>query len=72
MDNVNGLEQNLYSTIIKKGQAGHYNIKGNWFAIDTQKDLDIINSKPKGINHIGYALEETKKSLEKQYSLINF
>ena len=68
---IGELEQNLFPILINNDRACHYKIEGNWFSIDTQKDLDIINSKPEGINHIGYALEETKKSLEKIYNLLN-
>mgnify|MGYP001368074504 CR=1 FL=1 len=71
LENCKNFEQELFPKIIKMGRAAHFKIEGNWFSIDTQKDLDIINSKPEGINHIGYALEETKKSLEKIYNLLN-
>lgn len=36
-------EQNVYTKIIKMGRAALYEIKGNWFAVDTPKDLQLIN-----------------------------
>ena len=35
-------EENLYSKIIEMKKASHYKIKGLWYPIDTQKDLDIL------------------------------
>jgi NDP-sugar pyrophosphorylase family protein len=39
------LEQQLYHKVIEMGKASHYRIEGKWFAIDTQKDLNLINSR---------------------------
>lgn len=36
-------EQDIYSRIIQLGRATHYRIHGTWFAVDTPKDLQLIN-----------------------------
>tara|TARA_B100000315_G_C14574463_1_gene587254 strand:+ start:804 stop:1592 length:789 start_codon:yes stop_codon:yes gene_type:complete len=36
-------EENLYSRIIKMGKASHYKLDGLWYAIDTQKDLEVLH-----------------------------
>ena len=36
-------EHDLYPKIIAQGRAAHYHIDGDWFAVDTPKDLAILN-----------------------------
>ena len=43
LEECDNLEHELYPKIIKAGRAAHYKIDGDWFAIDTPKDFDIIN-----------------------------
>jgi len=62
------LERELYPKIVYNKRAAHYKIEGNWFAIDTQKDLSIINSEIESHHKIGVIVKETKKNLEGRYS----
>lgn len=61
-------EQQLYPKIIKLKKAAHYQIKGHWFAIDTKKDLDIINSVAESQQKIGDIVKIAKKNLATRYS----
>jgi glucose-1-phosphate cytidylyltransferase len=36
-------ESSLYTRVIEMGRAAHYQITGEWFPIDTPKDLRVIN-----------------------------
>lgn len=62
-------EDDLYPTIIKMGKAAHYRIDGSWFAIETQKDLDIINQVVQTKHDIGGFVKEVKKNLASKYGL---
>lgn len=61
-------EQELYSKIARMGRAIHYKIDGNWFAIDTQKDLSIINMEGTTQQKIGDIVKKTKENLTSRYS----
>jgi glucose-1-phosphate cytidylyltransferase len=61
-------EQELYLKVIKMGKACHYKIDGNWFAIDTQKDLNFINLKEGSKREVGELAQQAKKNLTTRYS----
>ena len=42
-DATHDFEQDVYSRIIELGRATHYRIQGTWFAVDNQKDLQLLN-----------------------------
>ncbi len=44
VDNTPEFEQHVYRQIIAKGRAHHFHIRGFWYAIDTQKDLELAES----------------------------
>jgi glucose-1-phosphate cytidylyltransferase len=56
-------EHALYSKIIRMGRAAHYKIKGNWLAIDTLKDLKIVNMELQN-KELGKFVMKMKKTLE--------
>ncbi len=68
LETCQNLEHELYPKIIEMGKAAHYKIDGNWFAIDTQKDLEIINSKVTTQHNIGEIVKAAKKDLATRYS----
>jgi hypothetical protein len=45
------------------GRAAHYKIKGNWLAIDTLKDLKIVNMELQN-KELGKFVMKMKKTLE--------
>ena len=68
LEECGDFESELYAKIIGMNRAEHHKIEGNWFAIDTQKDLSIINSRIEGKSNIGDIVKEAKKNLESRYS----
>lgn len=68
LEACNDFEHELYPKIIQTGRAAHYRIDGTWFAIDTPKDLDIINSEIQTQHKIGEIVKDTKKELANRYS----
>lgn len=44
--NADSFEQHLYPQIVAAGRARHEHINGFWYAVDTQKDLEIANGDP--------------------------
>ena len=43
LDDCGDFETDLYNKAIVNGRCSHYEIKGMWYPIDTQKDLENIN-----------------------------
>jgi glucose-1-phosphate cytidylyltransferase len=43
LGNCDDLESTLYQHLIDIGRATHFKIRGDWFPIDTPKDLRVIN-----------------------------
>lgn len=69
LDKSDNFEQDLFLKAIRNGTCiAHYKIDGNWFAIDTQKDLSIINIKTKTDQKIGLLMKKAKKNLSSRYS----
>ena len=68
LDTCENLEQELFPKLIKTNQASHYKIQGNWFPIDTQKDLKKINEITNIDTKIGDIVRMAKKNLESRYS----
>jgi glucose-1-phosphate cytidylyltransferase len=56
-------EQDLFSTIIKMKRVSHYEIEGSWFAIDTAKDIQIINQLTGDNNSRGQRAQAIKVKL---------
>lgn len=56
-------EQDVYSRIIQLGRATHYRIHGTWFAVDTQKDLQLINQITGGTTEHGVGVQLIKDKL---------
>jgi glucose-1-phosphate cytidylyltransferase len=56
-------EQDLFTNVIKAGRAAHYEIEGSWFAIDTQKDFQIINQLTGDSNNRGQKAHQIKEKL---------
>ncbi len=63
LNNCYDFEQDLYSTIIQMKRASHYEIEGNWFAIDTAKDYQIINQLTDDNNNRGTKAHAIKVKL---------
>jgi glucose-1-phosphate cytidylyltransferase len=61
-------EYELFPKIIKIGRAVHYKIKGNWFSVDTNKDLNIINQRDEGLKELGEMVKKSKQDLTTRYS----
>lgn len=61
-------EQELFMKAIQMDRLSHFKIKGNWFAIDTQKDLNIVNLESASQQEIGNIMKEVKKDLASRYS----
>ena len=66
LENCKNFEQELFSKIIKMGRATHFKIEGNWFSVDTKKDLNTINQKEGNQMTLGKRAQETKKNLSKR------
>lgn len=56
-------EQDVYSRIIQLGRATHYRIHGTWFAVDNQKDLQLINQITGGNTGHGAGVQRIKDKL---------
>ena len=65
LKNCHDFEQDLYSKIIEMGRGAHYEIEGSWFAIDTPKDLQIINQLTGDKNNRGKIVHSIQKKLSK-------
>ena len=62
-------EHELFPKIIKIGRAVHYKIKGNWFSVDTKKDLNIINQKDESLKELGAMVKKSKQDLTTRLSI---
>jgi len=70
LNNCADFETELYKRIIEIGRASHYQIRGEWFPIDTPKDLNVINlteNDVHGRGHIAKAVHD-KLATPKQTS----
>jgi glucose-1-phosphate cytidylyltransferase len=54
-------ENVLYQILITAGRAAHFELRGVWYPIDTQKDLDIVNMLTQDAGH---SAQMVKKNLE--------
>ena len=68
LETCNNFEQELFPKIIKMGRGCHYKIQGNWFSVDTPKDLNIINLKEGSQQELGQMVQRAKKNLATRYS----
>ena len=59
----NNFEDALIREVVKTGRAYHYRIGGDWFPVETQKDLDIISGMGKTKHPIEKYLVELRKNL---------
>jgi glucose-1-phosphate cytidylyltransferase len=57
-------ENVLYQILINAGKASHFELRGLWYPIDTQKDLDIINMEIIDVNGMGHKAKIAKEWLE--------
>jgi glucose-1-phosphate cytidylyltransferase len=66
MDECDDLESTLYQHLINIGRAAHYQITGEWFPIDTPKDLRVINLAEEdqhGSGHMAKAVHDKLSDL---------
>ena len=56
-------EDALIREVVKTGRAYHYRIDGDWFPVETQKDIDMINGVGKTKYQLGHFLVELRKNL---------
>ena len=56
-------ESTLYPRIIDLGRAAHFPIQGSWFAIDTPKDLNIVNLKSEDRHRTGHKARAVRDKL---------
>ena len=56
-------EQDLFSTIIEMKRVANYDIEGSWFAIDTEKDINMINQLTDDHNSRGQMVHKIKQKL---------
>jgi len=56
-------EETLIHEVVKTGRAYHYRIDGDWFPVETQKDIDMINGVGKTKYQLGKFLVESRKNL---------
>jgi len=56
-------EHDLYRKLIKMGRASHYIIQGYWYAIDTPKEMKIINMETRSLNDYG----ERARSMQQEF-----
>ena len=68
LENCKNFEQELFQKIIKMGRAVHFKIEGNWFSVDTNKDLNIINLREGNQKELGEMVKKVKKNLATRYS----
>ena len=68
LKNCVNFEQELYPVLIRKKFAAHYKIEGDWYAIDTQKDLHVLNCLIEDKDRIGEKLMTIKQNLSSRYS----
>lgn len=68
LSQCDNFEHELFSSIIGSGRASHYRIRGVWFAVDTQKDLNVINSVSDAVDSIGKKVKMAKKNLLERYT----
>lgn len=67
LKNSENFEHDLFPEIIKANRAAHYKIDGEWFPVDTQKDLSIINLDVMSSLNIGDKVKTAKKNLADRY-----
>lgn len=60
-------EHDLYKKLIDMERASHYIIKGYWYAIDTPKEMKIINMESRSLNDYG----ERAKALQQEFLMTN-
>ncbi len=68
LEHCENFELELYTKVIQMARAAHFIIEGNWFAIDTQKDLNVINLATATKQEIGTVMKDVKKNLATRYS----
>ncbi|MFC1705708.1 sugar phosphate nucleotidyltransferase [Planctomycetota bacterium] len=68
LETTTSFEQDLFPRVIRQGRAVHHPIEGEWFAIDTPKDLNIINMTVRSQQEIGNVVKKAKKDLLSRYS----
>ena len=62
LENCKNFEQELFQKIIKMGRAAHFKIEGNWFSVDTKKDLNTINQKEGNQMVLGKEFKKLRKT----------
>ena len=68
LDRSENFEQDLFPLLIRSGKdVAHYEIEGEWFAIDTPKDLDIVNLNVETKQNIGEVVKSAKADLTSRY-----
>jgi glucose-1-phosphate cytidylyltransferase len=68
LETCKNFEQELFPKIIKRGRAVHFKIEGNWFSVDTNKDLNIINLREGNQKELGEMVKKAKENLATRYS----
>lgn len=63
LETCSDFEQDLFSNVIAMKRAAHYEIEGSWFAVDTAKDLQIINQLTGDKNNRGQRAHAIKEKL---------
>lgn len=56
-------ETSLYQRIIEMKRAAHFQIRGSWFAIDTPKDLQVVNLTVGDRHASGHAVKTVRDRL---------
>ena len=60
-------EHDLYKKLIDMKRASHYIIKGYWYAIDTPKEMKVINMEARSLNDYG----ERAKAMQEEFMKTN-
>lgn len=68
LEKSNNFEHDLFPKIIRRGRVAHFKIEGDWFPIDTQKDLNVINARVETSIDIGERVKLAKKNLAQRYT----
>lgn len=63
LDRCGDFESALYPFVIDLGRAAHFQIRGSWFAIDTPKDLHIINLEVEDRHRTGHSARAMRDKL---------
>ena len=62
-------EETLYTHLINIGRAAHYEIQGEWFPIDTPKDLSIMNWEVNDKHQSGLVTKALRDKIQTTTSL---